>query len=55
MPDEKEAISIWCLVELMLSDFDSSIRPATSVIVNLPPEDVKVLVSMVKDELAGLG
>ena len=48
-------MSIWCLAELLSSDLDSSIRPATSVIVNLPPEDGNLRVSMVNEEFAGLG
>ena len=55
MPEEKDEMLIWCLVTLLSSDFDSNVRPATSVTINLLPEAINVRVSMVKDELAGLG
>lgn len=55
MPDEKDEMSIWCLVELLPSDFVRSVRPATSVTVSLLPEAINVRVSMVNVELAGLG
>lgn len=48
-------MSIWCLVELLSSDFVSSVRPATSVIVNLLPEDGNVRVSMVNEEFCRIG